>query len=295
MMSSSVTIRFSGRGIGSRGTAAVVLAVLVSCRGSLGTRDASAQMPSDPRPRPLVDTSDAGRPRIRVELDVFHGKASEKARAVRVAHLMEDVMNSEEFRCAVLSFDFRRPPWVANAPLPCSQDSSRNTVDGHGNGFRGQSYCQPVPCGSQTPELNSAGQSFVPAADVWNIVAAGRELANVDEAGRPIIRSEPGVLDLNIGIEGNFHSSIGTTDQCKGTTLTRSNIFNSYTDYQLAGHWLHEYTHRVGFCDRDQTGYSRTLVSYAIGYLACVEAGRLSGATDYVSVCEATVHGNGRD
>ena len=106
MMSSSVTIRFSGRGIGSRGTAAVVLAVLVSCRGSLGTRDASAQMPSDPRPRPLVDTSDAGRPRIRVELDVFHGKASEKARAVRVAHLMEDVMNSEEFRCAVLSFDF---------------------------------------------------------------------------------------------------------------------------------------------------------------------------------------------
>lgn len=78
-----------------------------------------------------------------------------------------------------------------------------------------------------------------------------------------------GVIGLNIALYNKlFSSAIGWTDDENGVIHTHQKFFNGAEPIEIAGHWLHEWTHLAGFRhDYARTARRDRSVPYLIGEL----------------------------
>lgn len=93
------------------------------------------------------------------------------------------------------------------------------------------------------------------------------------------------MVDFDIRSRTNWHWSIGATTD--GVIETNRGFVQNAALGELVGHWLHEYTHTIGYCDRDLEPLSPVLTSYWVGYAACVTAGELDPSAMPVDHCRS--------
>ena len=93
--------------------------------------------------------------------------------------------------------------------------------------------------------------------EILNVILSGAE-----NGSRP-----DGIIALTIALYRKvFSSAIGWSDG--GTIHTRDRFFNSAEPTEIAGHWLHEWTHVAGFRhDYERTARRDCSVPYLIGEL----------------------------
>jgi hypothetical protein len=194
-------------------------------------------------------------PPVRVTLDSYDGFTDdfdvEKAR--RAVITIQSVLNSQEFRCRVLSFDAR---WGFDTPqnaVNCVADRKRQSNDGNHVGFYwGDRGSPDAATDYGTPITN---------AEVYTRIVAAQEPEHRGE--------QPGLAHLATGMRSSFlRGSLGDTEN--GVTTTNSNWVQSATLQELAGHWTHEYMHVLSFTHaRARSAERAGSVPYAVGLFAC--------------------------
>ena len=145
----------------------------------------------------------------------------QKRKARRVAHLMENVINSDEFGDRVKAYDFKDRRY--------------------------------------RPSKNEEWKEITENAKILDILRKGNEQGSE--------KNDDHEWKLNIKL-GRFLSQVGRRE---GQLIITQNWFFKIAnnDHSVAGHWVHEYAHVLGFGhDFEKTDRRPHSVPYAVGTIA---------------------------
>ncbi|MBX3232708.1 MAG: hypothetical protein KIT84_43970 [Labilithrix sp.] len=216
----------------------VAVIVLVGC-GSAPSRCPTA---------PAVAERTAAPPNVALHLD---GNEAQKGRGERIRAQVADVVRSAEFECLVTHFD---------QDHAIGQIGSERTID---------------ECSRPDPFPARSGLIGYRESRCDNAAMTNEEVYRLFRAS-PTDCAGNGTGTMTLNVKLGSTTTPGFTDPSPtGITKTSEFWFDQAKNYEVAAHWIHEHTHRLGFCDRGDEQYSPILVPYVYGFAGCLVAARL--------------------
>jgi hypothetical protein len=193
------------------------------------------------------------------------GDETECGKAKVVSALVQETVASVEFDCLVTHFDQNNP---------FGQAGTERTLD----------LCNgpdPLPPNPQLVGYRDSRCGEVGEHESSMPMTRNYGPMSDDEIYR-VFRASPydcegnstGVMHLNVSFGTTL--ALGVTDPAPwGLTKTKEDWYRNAKNSLVAGRWIHEHTHRLGFCDRGEEQYSSTIVPYVYGFAGCLAASRL--------------------
>jgi hypothetical protein len=239
-------------------TAAAALLVAGAILGAACGKPAACPTP------PAVAVPERG-PAPNVVLDC-KGDETECGKAKVIAALVQETVGSNDFDCLVTHFDQNAAIGQAGTERSidlCGGETPLPQLSPSPIGYRESRCSENDERGSSMPMTRGYGP--MTNEDIYRVFRA----SPYDCEGKSL-----GVMHLNVSFGTTL--ALGVTDpEPWGVTKTKEGWYRNAKNSQVAGHWIHEHTHRLGFCDRGDEAYSSIIVSYVYGFAGCLVAGRI--------------------